>query len=203
LPRKAIRLAMVKMRPVRSGIWEASIGFVVPDVRPGSYMVSLCNHPCRNAFVGDLVGAWISVAASREQAKMKNLEARIEERVAERLSDTTSAMQQDLELLRESVAAEQSRTMSVATELRLKRIDDQIKAMGTDLRNLRARADQGLIAWLWLAGWLVAGAIAAAWWRSRRRRAQLAGRMPAGSVTTQTRFLPDRPSRPSGTLLRT
>ena len=168
LPRDAVRLGRVRMHRLDDGIWEASIRFVVPSVRPGTYTVSLCNDPCRDAYVGDLMGAWISIAASVEQAKIRNMEARIEERVGEQLSETTSSLQQDLELLREAVTGEQSRSISVGTDLRLSAIEDQVNAMTNQVRELRGRADQGLTAWLWLVGWVVAGAIAAAWWRSRR-----------------------------------
>jgi hypothetical protein len=170
IPRDAVRLGTVRMHRLGGGIWEASIRFVVPNVRPGTYTVSLCNDPCRNAYVGDLMGAWISIAASVGQAKIRNLEARIEERIGQQMSDTTSGLQQDLDLLRETVAAQQSRSISVATDLRLSSLEDQVKAMSTQVRQLRGRADQGLTAWLWLVGWLVAGSTAAAWWRSRRGR---------------------------------
>jgi hypothetical protein len=168
LPRDAVRLGQVRMHRIGGGIWEASIRFVVPNVRPGTYTVSLCNDPCRNAYVGDLMGAWISIAASVGQAKIRNLEARIEERVGEDLSTMTSDMQQRLDSLTEQVGVLQSRTISVAADLRLSAVENQAKAMDTQIRHLNARTDQGLTAWLWLTGWLVAGSIAAAWWRSRR-----------------------------------
>ena len=170
IPRGSVRLGTVRMHRLHGGIWEASIRFVVPNVRPGTYTVSLCNDPCRNAYVGDLMGAWTSIAASAGQAKIRNLEARIEERISQQMSDTTSGLQQDLDLLRETVAAQQSRSISVGTDLRLSAIEDQVTAMSTQVRELRGKADQGLTAWLWLGGWLVAGSIAAAWWRSRRGR---------------------------------
>jgi hypothetical protein len=172
VPRDAIPLSRVRMRAVGPGIWEASIRFVVPDVLPGIYTVSLCNDPCRNAFVGDLMGAWISVVASPEQAKMKNLEAGIEERITEQMSLATSGLEDRVQSLSDAVDAEASRTMSVAAELRLDKLDEQIERLTTEVRHVRGHADQGLIAWLWLAGWVVAGSIAAAWWRSRRPRPQ-------------------------------
>lgn len=172
LPRKAIRLGEVGMKHVNGDIWKASIRFVVPNVRPGTYTVSLCNDPCRNAYVGDLMGAWISIAPSFGQAKVRNMEDRIEERVGQQMSDTTSSLQQDLDLLRDAVAAEESRTISVGTDLRLSAIEGQVKAMSTQVRQLRGQADEGLTAWLWLMGWLVAASIAAAWWRFRRGQPQ-------------------------------
>jgi hypothetical protein len=168
LPHDALRLGQVRMHRLDGGIWLASIRFVVPNVRPGTYTVSLCNDPCRNAYVGDLMGAWISIASSGEQARIRNMEARIEERVGQQTADTISSLQQDLDLLREAVAAEESRTVSVGTDLRLSAIEDRVKAMSIQVRQLRGRTDQGLTAWLWLGGWLVAGSVAAMWWRSRR-----------------------------------
>lgn len=188
LPLHAIRLGQVKMIHVEGTTWKASIRFLVPNVRPGRYTISMCNVPCRNAYAGDLMGAWIFVAASAEQAKMKNLETRISDRVMEGMSDQLSDMSEQLEQLREAVGAAPPSGITVGTELRLTPIEAQLKHLSGEVRELRGRADQGLPAWLWLAGWVVAGAIGAAWWRSRRRPLQLAGRMPGGSVTTQNSF---------------
>lgn len=160
LPGDAILLGRIRMRPLEHGIWEASVRFVVPNVRPGSYTVSLCNDPCRSSFVGDLMGAWIFVAASAEQAKFRNLEARIEERLGQQISDTTSDLQEQLDSLREAVG---SPRISIGTELRLSRLEDQIKVMDTEVRDLRKQGDQGALAWLWLAGWIVAAGIAVLW----------------------------------------
>jgi hypothetical protein len=157
IPANAIRLARVEMRPVEGGIWEASVRFVIPTVRPGSYTVSLCNDPCRDAFVGDLMGAWISVAASAEQAKFRNLEARIEERVLQQTWDATSGFQEQLDALRERPAT------TVGTELRLTASEGQIERLSAQVRDLRARTDQGTLAWLWMAGWVVAAGIAVLW----------------------------------------
>ncbi|HEY3209014.1 MAG TPA: hypothetical protein VGL18_04380 [Actinomycetota bacterium] len=167
VPSNAIRLGQVRMRPLNDGIWEASIRFLVPNVRPGSYTVSVCNDPCRDAFVGDLVGAWIFVAASAEQAKMRNLEARIEERLGQQISDTTSDLQEQLDSLREGV---ESPRISVGTELRLSRLEDQIKVMDTEVRDLRKQGDQGALAWLWLAGWIAAAGIAVLWRTTAQHR---------------------------------
>lgn len=166
IPVNAIRLARVEMHPVEGGIWEASVRFVIPNVRPGSYTVSLCNDPCRDAFVGDLMGAWISVAASAEQAKFRNLEARIEERVLQQMWDATAGFQEQIDALRERPPT------TVGTELRLTANEEQIERLGAQVRDLEKRADQGVVAWLWMAGWIVAAGIAVAWRATvvRRRR---------------------------------
>jgi hypothetical protein len=167
LPHDAIRLGRVKMHRFDSGIWEASIRFVVPDLPPGTYTVSLCNDPCRNAFVGDLMGAWISVVATAEQAKFRNLEARIEERVMQQTWDATAGFQEQIDALRERPPS-----TSVGTDLRLTTIEDQVERLNAQVRDLEKPADEGLVAWLWMAGWIVAAGLTIAWRATvvRRRR---------------------------------
>jgi hypothetical protein len=179
VPRNAIRLGRVRMHRFGNDIWEASLRFVVPDVGPGSYTVSLCNDPCRNAFVGDLMGAWISIAASAEQAKMKNLEARIEERVTQQMWDATAGFQEQLDALRGEVAANRSPSVTVGTELRLTPIEDQIERLNAQVRDLQERTDQGLTAWLWMAGWIVAVGVAVLWRATalRQRRSAAIARL--------------------------
>jgi hypothetical protein len=182
VPGNAIRLGPVRMQPVDFG-FLASIRFVVPNVRPGRYTVSLCNDPCRQGAPGDLVGGWIFIAATAEQARIKNLEARIADRVMEGMSQQLSDMSVELERLRAAAAPPSG--ITVATEMRLNPIEDQLESMSAELRRLRDRSDQGLFAWLWLAGWLVAGSIAAAWWRSAsrgRRRLQGSELQPLGGA---------------------
>jgi hypothetical protein len=170
LPRDAIRVGQVEMSRAANGFWWASVRFVVPKVPPGQYMVSLCNDPCRSSNVGDLVGAWIFIANSAEQAKIKNMEIRIADRVMEGMSQQLSDMSVELEQLRQALGSAPPSGITVGTELRLEPLEEQVKSMAAELRRLRDRSDHGLPAWLWLAGWLVAGSIAAAWWRSRRPR---------------------------------
>jgi hypothetical protein len=174
-----IRLGPIAMTQVSGDNWEASIQFMVPRVGRGHYTVGLCNDPCRSTFVGDLVGAWIVITGSAEEAKLNNLAAKVEERISQQVSDMTSDLQQQLEGLRESVAAEHSPTRPVAAEMRLARVESRTMAIEARLRPLQARNDPGLTAWLWLIGWLVAGGIAAAWWKSTVRAAGSRRRPPA------------------------
>jgi hypothetical protein len=178
LPRNAIRLAQVRMSRAANGFWWASVRFVVPNVRPGQYMVSLCNDPCRNAFVGDLMGAWIFVAASAEQAKIRNLEIRVSDRVMEGMSQQLSDMSEQLAQLREAIGAAPPSGITVGTELRLAPIEDQLKTMAAQVRDLRQPGDQGLLAWLWLSGWVVAAGIAVLWRGTTVRRRPSAKAMP-------------------------
>lgn len=175
VPHDAIRLGRVKMHLSGDGPWEASIRFVVPDVRPGTYTVSLCNDPCRNAFVGDLMGAWISVAATAEQAMVQNLEARIEERVMQQMWDATAGFQEQIDALRDRPPG-----TSVGTDLRLTSIEDQIEELNAQVRDLEKRTDEGMVAWLWMGGWIVAAGLAIAW------RATVVRRRRSASIPPQT-----------------
>jgi hypothetical protein len=178
LPHNAVRLGQVTMLRVEGTIWEASIRFVVPRVRPGGHLVSLCNDPCRSTSVGDLVGARISIAATAEQAKMRNLEARIRERVAQDVSETISSLQQQLD------AATPPSGITVGTEMRLAPIEDELKTMAAQVRDLRQPGDQGLLAWLWLSGWVVAAGMAILWRRTTARRRPSANAMPTSEGVT-------------------
>jgi hypothetical protein len=190
LPRNAIRLGQVKMTHVEGTIWEASISFVVPHVRPGGFMVSLCNDRCRNTSVGDLVGAWISIATSAEQAKMRNLEDRIVARLEERNAELTDALWAQLEELRGAVDRARPPSITVGTEMRLAPLEDQVKVLAAQVRDLRERSDQGPLAWLWLLGWVVAAGISVLWRRTAVRRRRSAKATPASDEVTWMEMTP-------------
>jgi hypothetical protein len=59
----------VPLGPVTLG-GLARISFTVPNVAPGGYNVGICDRPCRHALVGDLVGGWITVVGSQEEARL-------------------------------------------------------------------------------------------------------------------------------------
>ncbi|MGH2740637.1 MAG: hypothetical protein ACRDH6_09180 [Actinomycetota bacterium] len=59
----------------------ARIRFVVPDVDPGGYSVGICDDPCRDAYVGDLIGGWFNIAATREEAQLMHARDRLIERL--------------------------------------------------------------------------------------------------------------------------
>jgi hypothetical protein len=59
----------------------AQVSFRIPDVAPGHYTVGMCDRPCRHAYVGDLVGGWITVVGSREEARLRGLIDRLERRL--------------------------------------------------------------------------------------------------------------------------
>jgi hypothetical protein len=86
VPGDAIRLGRVRFVNIRSNPMraDARITFTVPNVPRGSYNVSICNVPCTDTEVGDLVGGWFNVAPpgqrrllevrDRLQTRIMNLE---------------------------------------------------------------------------------------------------------------------------------
>jgi hypothetical protein len=184
VPRNAIRLAQIRMSRAANGFWWASVRFVVPNVRPGQYMVSMCNDPCRSSNVGDLVGGWIFIASSSEQAKLKNMESRIADRVMVGMSQQLEDMSVQIAELRDAMGTVPPSGVTVGTQLRLDPIEEQLKVMAAQVRDLRGKSDQGLPAWLWLSGWIVAAGTAVVWRRTTVRRRTRAEITPTSDEVT-------------------
>ena len=100
----------------------ARTSFTVPAVAPGAYSVGICDRPCRHSFVGDLMGGWINVVASEEEARLlpviDRLRSRLDQmrwRAIERarktqrrivaLQDGMEYLEQDLDQAREELGA--------------------------------------------------------------------------------------------------
>jgi hypothetical protein len=117
VPAGAVLLGPVVVVPAENG-GLASVGFRVPDVRPGGYTVSFCDRPCRHAFVGDLMGGWLSVVGSRTEARLRARIDRLQEWVdglysvlGRRLTgnqERTDGVQARVEQLEEEVARNQA-----------------------------------------------------------------------------------------------
>lgn len=145
----------------------ARIVFAVPRVNRGSYNVALCNSPCTDTFVGDLVGGWISVVGSAEERSVMPVFQRLESQFRAELADAerrlesrvaTSQAQHDTryESLLEANAGLTARIDAAQREL-------------TDLR----RRQEGQSMTLEVGGWIFAGGVIAAlllWLRHRSRR---------------------------------
>lgn len=153
---------------------SARVRFVVPHLKPGSYGVSMCNRPCRTTFVGDLIGGWISIVATREEARLRALEDRVYERLQSQTSEITGGLDERLIGLEEAQnrLRFESQARVATTEKRYLADRDQIERLSAQVRGLQERADQGMFAWLWMAGWIVAAGLAVAWRATvvRRRR---------------------------------
>jgi hypothetical protein len=56
----------------------ATIEFTVPDVPSGRWTIAVCNDPCTQSMIGDLVGGSILIAESEAMARVVRLEERFE-----------------------------------------------------------------------------------------------------------------------------
>jgi hypothetical protein len=143
----------------------ARVSFVVPNVAPGPYTVGMCDRPCRHAYVGDLMGGWITVVGSREEARLRGLMDRLErrlERLRGRLSNQTWEARRRTDRLEEEIAA-----LSTATEGWERRqawLETRLARLEREPQSSATTFDR--------AGWAVAtlalGALAASSWRRRR-----------------------------------
>jgi hypothetical protein len=59
----------------------ARVSFTVPDVAPGGYSVGICDRPCRHSLVGDLMGGWITIVGSEEEARLLPVIDRLKNRL--------------------------------------------------------------------------------------------------------------------------
>ena len=182
IPERAILLGTITLRPGEGNLWRATTTFTVPDVKPGLYAVSLCDDPCRHQYVGDLMGSWVHVVATPEEARLRNLIAESERRVDDRWSEVMSGLQAQIDALRVELSAADATSRRGVTAL-----SDRLDLLAQESQRVPASSssDGGGQAGLWLAGWLVAAAIGSAWWLSARRRKAPTleiGESPAGDT---------------------
>lgn len=122
----------------------ARIRFVMPDVEPGAYAVNVCNDPCRDAYVGDLIGGWFSVADSHEDAQL--LMAR--ERQIERLRSMRYRLRREA---RQAERVFEQRVSSLETENA--ELGRRLSATQADLARLGGDRGPSPVA---MAGWGIA-----------------------------------------------
>ncbi|HEX2294667.1 MAG TPA: hypothetical protein VHN37_05095 [Actinomycetota bacterium] len=115
----AVRVARVEVVPRPTGEHgDASVEFVVPQVEPGRYWITICNSGCK-VTLGDIVSTEMLVAGDEDEGRMAvlrddfdqeifQLEFLLRERVLGRDPDTVrsrvTSLEEDLALLREEVA---------------------------------------------------------------------------------------------------
>ena len=99
IPDVAVPLGVVRMHRLDpSWLVRATIRFRVPDVARGGHEVAICNSPCRDTVVGDLVGGWISVVGSPTEARLRERLDRLaeaRERAEDRLGAELWTMERD------------------------------------------------------------------------------------------------------------
>lgn len=77
VPDAAIPLGPVTFSSPDENTAIATLEFTVPDVATGDWNVSVCNQPCTESMIGDLLGGSIRVARSPAMAGVLGLEDRL------------------------------------------------------------------------------------------------------------------------------
>jgi hypothetical protein len=106
LPDDALPLGEVHVEARDGRFGTATIDFIVPDVQPGEYFVTVCNEPCRKP-LGDMLGTAITIVASdlearltarleRLEMKVFNLRSEMDALARRRLGQTLSRLRIDL-----------------------------------------------------------------------------------------------------------
>jgi hypothetical protein len=101
IPDRGVLLGRIAMGMSGLGSAIATISFVMPDVRPGTYVIEPCDDPCRRDIVGDFVGGTIEVVRTPELALIENVRialrpdldeatARVRANLASGIADTHS-----------------------------------------------------------------------------------------------------------------
>lgn len=147
LPHGATWLAPISFDPRPGPYATATVSFQVPPVPPGDYSLLVCNDPCTDTVVGDLVGGWFSIAASPIEARVQALEDRLHWKVrAVRGEINRQTKQADGDL--------------VDLGIRIDDLEQRLTVLRGELESrLRPVAEEGRFGWL---GWAAGGAAAIA-----------------------------------------
>jgi hypothetical protein len=161
LPEGARWLAPITFEPLPGPYATAKVSFEVPAVPAGAYSLMVCNDPCTVQSVGDLVGAWFSVAASPIESRVQALEDRLHWKVW---------------ALRREVNRAEKRTekRETALEGRIGELYRRLADVRADVTSLpRTNPEEGRFDWLGVAGWVLVALVGIAA-LSRRHRARVA-----------------------------
>jgi hypothetical protein len=133
----------------------ARISFTVPDVRPGLYEIATCNEDCSIRWIGDLVGGWFTVVATREEIPFRELEDRLTERIR--------TLQGRLQMFRDRLVDVETQANNAASDGQLavnsgRDLDATMSRLQAELARLRD--ESGSLPLAELAGWFAAGLMA-------------------------------------------
>lgn len=154
----------------------ARISFRVPDVRPGTYLVALCNRACETFRpFGELVGGWIDIAATAEEARLMNVVDDLHARLDEQLSvmaSTVEGLAETRTTLATRAARDAERTAASleGIERRLDAIEERVSDLGES---------PGGGAWSFVAVFAAGAAVGVAATWARRRPAIGPSRSPS------------------------
>ncbi|HJP66143.1 MAG TPA: hypothetical protein VKA30_07560 [Actinomycetota bacterium] len=150
-PEQGIPLGQIDLKSIDVGHVHATISFVVPDVKPGSYLIETCNGDCSVEWFGDLVGGWFTVVATHEEIPFRALEDELTARI-DTLQARVRSLRQQLAVARAGV------TDAVASarraEAKAGQSNSDFMALRAELARLREESGSSAID---LAGWFAAG----------------------------------------------
>jgi hypothetical protein len=187
LPSQAIRLAPVSITgsgPLR----QATVTFTVPDVPAGSYNFAICNVPCTDTALGDLVGGWLTIARTDQEAQLLRARDDLAQRVDRargRLARRIRGVERPLNAMIDRVDA-----LEESADRRLADLRETVAAL--------PQPEGGRNRLSAVAGWVLAAVVAGAWVVSRRRRT----RAPAAATTVEW-TVPEERRVPQGVSGRT
>ena len=146
--------------------WVASITFSVPDVRSGDYLIRVCDRGCHTG-VGDLVGGFVFIGASAEQARFL--------RKLEHVRSVMTRAREDRARLKGTLLGVETQNASLRAERgtlesQLREVNAREARIATALAAERDRAKGYLVSSIALGGALLVALITIAWLTTRRRR---------------------------------
>lgn len=161
LPQGARWLAPITFEALSGPEATATVTFEVPAVPSGDYTIMVCNDPCTVQGVGDLVGAFFSVAASPIEARVQALE--------DRLHWKLRALRQE-----GNRAEKRAERSEIALEERIGELQRRLADVRADLSSVpRTNPEEGRFDWLGVVAWILVVVVAVAA-LARRRRARVA-----------------------------
>jgi hypothetical protein len=177
IPDRGVLLGRIGMRMSGLGSAIATISFVMPDVRPGTYVIEPCDDPCRRDIVGDFVGGTIEVVRTPELALIENV------RIAVRpdLDEATARVRANL-----ASGIADTRSRQAAEEARQQTLAEQMSRLQSQVDRLTSR-DSGSSWSVAMSGWAVAAGIILV--------AALRRRGPRSRVTVATDLASSKPAQ--------
>jgi hypothetical protein len=157
LPDDARWLAPISFDPLPGPSATATVTFEVPAVPPGAYSVTVCNDPCTVRSVGDLIGGWVTIAATPSQARIQELTDRVDWK--------TRALRQQMN--REERRAEKAEE---ALEARVTGLQREVNLLRETTRSRPRSPDVGVPGWVAVSGWGAVVILMAAIFARRKRR---------------------------------
>ena len=168
VPSGAVDLGAVAFSGPGGDHARVRLAFTVPSVPPGGYGISLCDVPCRTTSFGDLIGGWIRVVATPEEARTRALIDEAQSAVWDEVSATSARIDEMARRVQSALADYGRAQLSRSRELseRIDAVQARVSALEEELATATARAEGSP----WLGGWAAAGGVALAWAGSALRR---------------------------------